>query len=265
MTATWKFGSTDLTSAGAYNVVDFSSSYEIPQKRGDNPTIPLREGRLHVDKVYDQRTLNLGMYIRGSTYADFVTKMNTMRALFGKGNQQFLQRTLPGASVQKVGAEVTKFDVVLKSSRYARATVDFILASPFFRSTTKTTDTQTVNASPKTYTLTQPGTAEDRSAILTLTGPLTNPKLTNLITDPVSGLAVNVWVGYTGVLAGGEVIVIDTVAMTCKNGAINCLNLLTHSGDPYFMVLKAGANSMKIESAVHTTGTVKVEFYAPYF
>ena len=264
MTSTWKFGSTDLTSLGAYNVINFEDAQGMPKHRGDNPVIPLREGRLFVKKIFDQRPYGLGMYIKGSSRTDFESKMDTFRKLFGQGNQQFLQRTMADGSVRKAAAEVTKYDVSQKSNRYARVTVDFLLDKPFFRSTVATSDTQTIDSNPKTYTLTNPGTAEDRSAVITFTGPLSYPKLTNLITDPVTGLAADVWVGYTGALTAGQTVVIDVAAGTCLFNGANALNQLIHSGDTYFMVLKSGANSMKVDSSV-TGGTVKVEFYAPYF
>jgi len=264
MTSTWKFGSTDLTSLGAYNVINFEDAQGISKKRGDNPVIPLREGRLFVKKIYDQRPFSLGMFIKGSSRIDFESKMDSFRKLFGPGNQQFLQRTMADGGVRKAAAEVTDFDVSQKSNRYARVTVDFLLDKPFFRSTVATSDTQTIDSNPKTYTLTNPGTAEDRSAVITFMGPLSYPKLTNLITDPVTGLAANVWVGYTGALTAGQTVVIDVAAGTCLFNGANALNQLIHSGDTYFMVLKSGANSMKVDSSV-TGGTVKVEFYAPYF
>ncbi|MEN6480905.1 MAG: hypothetical protein ABFD29_01830 [Anaerolineaceae bacterium] len=264
MSVTWKFGSTDLTSIGAYSIITFEDANTLPSRRGDNPVIPQREGRLYVPKFYDQRLLSLGMYIKGANRSDFESKIDLFKALFGKGNQQILQRTMADGSVRQVGAEVSKFDISQKSDRYCKATVDFLLSSPFFRSTSKTSLTTTIDASPKTFTLTNPGTADDRTAVITLTGPLTNPKIINIFTNPVTGLQELVWVGYTGIIAALDTRTIDVGNLTCYSGANNYLNLLSHSGDAYFLLLKAGANTIRVESA-STGGTVKIEFYAPYF
>jgi hypothetical protein len=167
-------------------------------------------------------------------------------------------------SIRTAWAKSMNLQVKRTGPTAMRLTVDYVMARPFFRSSEETSDTQTVDASPKTYTLTNPGTAEDRSAVITFTGPLSYPKLTNLITDPVSGLAANVWVGYNGALTAGQTVVIDVAAGTCLFNGANALTGLIHSGDTYFMVLKSGANSMQVETLV-TGGTVKVEFYAPYF
>lgn len=264
MTSTWKFGSTDLTSLGAYNVINFEDAQMMPSRRGDNPIIPLREGRLHVKKIFDQRTLSLGMYIRGSSREDFEDKMDSFRLLFGKGERQTLQRTMADGSVRKAVAEVNGFMVSPKSNCYARVTIDFLMASPFFRDASGTSVTVQIATSPQTLSITNIGTAEDRSAQILLTGPLSYPKLTNQITDPVTGEAANVWVGYNGVIASGKQVEIDVAQGTCEYDGSNALTALIHSGDPYFMVLKPGANSIKVET-LSTGGYVSFIFQAPFF
>jgi hypothetical protein len=260
----WRFNGTPFFGKDATIVTEFTDADDLPALRGDNPTIPLREGRPDVDLVYDQRKISMGLYMSSATRSAFETSHDGLRRLFGDPRQRLLERIMEDGSIRQAWAKSSNLQVKRASPLAMRMTIDFLMASPFFRATAKTSDTQTVSTSPITYTLTQPGNAEDRSAVITLTGPLSYPKITNLITDPVTGLPANIWVGYNGVLSNGVIVVIDVGAFTCYQGTTNLLKSLIHSGDPYFMVLKPGANSMKIESLT-TGGTVKIEFYAPYF
>lgn len=253
--ATWKFGSTDLTSAGVYNVIDLSDAQGIPPVRGDNAEIPMREGRPHLEKMFDQRLLTLGMYLKGSSISNFESNLDTLKLLFGNRARQYLTRTMSGGATRRVYAEVTKFDVKQEGNDFARMTVDFLLAEPFFRSTTETNVLTAITTSPQTFTITNAGSVADRSAIITLTGPLNYPKLTNVTNG--------VWVGYNDVIGAGNVVVIDTSLFTCLLATTNRLNVLVHSGDAYFFKLQPGANSLSLETLT-TGGSVRIAFYPPY-
>lgn len=251
----WSFGGIDLSLAGAMNVVDLSDALGMPPVRGDNPEVPLREGRFHTEKMFDQRVITLGMYLVERSVIDLEARLQELKLLLGKRTRQTLQRTLADGSVRDVEAEVMKFDPKLDSPVSAKMTVDFLLAEPFFRSTAQVNDLQVVDASPLLYTLGNGGNAVDRSAIITLTGPLNYPKLTNT----TSG----VWVGYNDVIGLNNVVVIDSSKFTCLLGSTNRLDKLVHSGDAYFMAIAPGTNNMKLETLT-TGGSVKIQFYPPY-
>lgn len=255
--ATWKFGSTDLTSAGVYNVIDLSDAQGIPPVRGDNAEIPMREGRPHLEKMFDQRLLTLGMYLKGSSISNFESNLDTLKLLFGKRARQYLTRTMNGGATRRVYAEVTKFDVKQEGNDFARMTVDFLLAEPFFRSTTETNVLTAITTSPQTFTITNAGSVADRSAIITFNGTLNYPKLTNVTNG--------VWVGYNDVVAvgSGNAIVVDSSAFTCLMSTTNMLNKLVHSGDSYFFKLEPGANTISLETLT-TGGSVRIQFYPPY-
>ncbi len=255
MAGTWSFGGTDLTSAGAYKVIDFASANELPPVRSDNPEIPLREGRLHTEKLFDQRTLSLGMYLNGTSITDFESKLETFKQLFGSRTRQYLQRTMADTSIRRALAEVTRFDVAQKGSMYAKLSVDFLLAEPFFRSVSATIDTQVISASPLEYELTNPGTAPDKSALIEFIGPLNYPKLTNLENG--------VYVAYNDAIADSVITKIYVDTFQCLQGTTVMLDKLVHSGDAYFMVLLPGSNTMKLETNT-TGGSVRITFYPPW-
>ena len=251
----WSFGGVDLSLAGAMNVVDLSDALGMPPVRGDNPEIPLREGRFHTEKMFDQRVITLGMYLMGTSVIDFEAKLQEVKLLLGRRTRQTLQRTMADGSRQNVQAEVVNFDPRLDSPVSAKMTVDFKLAEPFFRSTMQVDQLQAISASPTLFTLGNGGNVDDRSAIITLTGPLNYPKLTNSTNG--------VWVGYNDVIGVNNVVVIDTSAFTCLLATTNMLNKLVHSGDAYFFKIQPGANSLSLETLT-TGGSVKIQFYPPY-
>jgi hypothetical protein len=126
---------------------------------------------------------------------------------------------------------------------------------------------QKINLSPTYYPIFNPGTAEECKAVITLTGPLTNPKIINLTAaNYYGGLFTGyVWVGYMGVIGGGHSVTIDCANFTAvdETGS-NVVGNIVHSGAPSFMVFMSGNNSMRVEDDIATTGLVTVEFYPPY-
>lgn len=251
----WSFGGVEFSQTGAVLVVDLSSVHGMPAVRGDNPEIPLREGRLHAEKLFDQRVLTLGVYLEGRSIAEFEQRLTAFQTVCGRRNRQTLVRTLADRSQRSTLAEVIKFDPKPDSPVTAKITIDFLMAEPFFRSVQQVNQLVAVNANPTLFSLGNGGSVTDKTALITMTGPLSFPKLTNLTTG--------VWVGYNGNVAVGNVVTIDTAAMTCLLDTGNRLDVLTHSGDAYFMTLAPGNNDMKLESPT-TGGSVRVQFYPPF-
>lgn len=261
----WRFSGIPLFGAGSlYLKTDFDDADELPPLRGDNPNIPMREGRIDVAQMYDQRKISMGIYVTANSISAYESSMDALRQVMGVGKSGLLEHIMEDGSIRQAAAKVLAIAAKRVTPNASKLTVDFLLASPFFRGQTKYSQTISVAASPTTASLTNPGTATDRSAVITLTGPLSYPKLTNLITDLIYGTAQNVWMAYNAVIQSGEVIIVDVGAGTCLSGSTNKLANLIHSGDAYHMLFLAGTNSLKIEAS-GTGGSIKIEFYPPYF
>lgn len=252
----WIFGSYNLSDLAQIETLE--DSYNLPPVRGDNPEVPLREGRLHVSKFYDQHKLTLGMVCVGATPEEFLRKLELLQMLLGNRTRQYLKKDYGGGTIRQALAEVSgNLGFRQLGPRAAKLTVDFRLAEPFFRSTALTQQIQSIATSPTDFTVNNPGTAADRSAVVTFTGPLDHPKLTNQ--------SNSVWVSYEGTLTAGHSVVINTANFTAVyDGVTNVVGNVWHSGDVYFMVLLPGDNSMRMESAT-TGGNVQIQFYPPSF
>jgi hypothetical protein len=258
--STWKFGGTDLTTFGSLTELDDPN--DIPDRRGEDITIPFKTGSVSISKYYDKRTMLFGLTLSSTSVSGLQTLMDNLKKLIGVRTEQTLEWTLDDASVRTAQAKVDKKMQTRRLGPLAiRAVLEFTLAQPFFRSNTLYSIETTINASPKTFTVSNTGTVEERNAKITLTGPLEN----TVITDTLTGVSLK----YTGAIAGGEVVVIETNATgeytAVKDGVTNVVgNILDHSGSSALMVFEHGNNPMSVTDDIHTTGKVKFEFYPPY-
>jgi len=256
----WSFGGVDLDTLGIVTLV--SDSLKLPEKRGENMLIPFREGRVWVEKEFDQRNMTLGLEVATDSIAELESRMDVVKALFGRRSLQSLSQTLEDLSVRSCYAEYTgDLSLTRISPVSVRMALDFAMPEPFFRSNVLTSDEQTIDASPKTYTLNNPGSAEERRAAITLTGPLSSPEITNT----TNGVSVK----YNAAITSGHYVVIGVDTETGEYTATddlsaNVIGNVTHQGSAALMVLDAGDNAMSVTDGTHTTGKVKFEFYAPW-
>ena len=257
--SSWKYGSYDLSSFGVVTLID--DSFDIPERRGRNQVIPFRHGTRYVEKYFDERVLTFGLAITTNTPAELESLMEELQALLAVRGEQTLTRILQNGEIRTAQASVEKPMQVSRPAPWsAKATVEFTLSFPFFRSSSLIPDnTTTIDADPKAMTVTNPGKVEERDPIITLTGPLQN----TVITNSRNGCILT----YTGTIASPRVVTIQTVdgefVATDDLGA-NKIGNITHQGASALMVIEPGVNTLSIEDDTHTTGTVKISFYPPY-
>lgn len=253
----WEFGDMALTSLGV--ITKLSDYLELPARRGDNILIPYQDGRIFLRKFFDQRVIQMGMALTEANAAALESKIEEIKILFGQPYQQLLRVRLEDATVRQAFACVDGgIDVVRLSAGVAKLVIPFKLADPYFRSEDQTSDETTIDDNPKTFTIINPGTAEERKAIITLTGPLSHP----IITNAMNGAALQ----FDDVLAAGaDIVTIDCGAFTAVDETnANVIAKIIHTGDVCFLPLVAGDNDLTVEDGTATTGKVKFEFYAPY-
>lgn len=257
--SSWSYRGTSLDTFGIVTLV--SDSFKMPLLRGENLKIPYRHGRRHTKKYFDQRSMSLGIEIVEESIEDLEIAIDAVKALFSDGDLYPLEQTLESGDVRTAEAELSGD---LNPSRISpvsvRMVLDFTMPDPFFYSDTLSTTTTTIDASPKTYTINNPGTVEKCNPKIVLTGPLTNTEISNTEN--------NVSVKYNGTISAGHYVTIDQNPVTSEFRAVtdlgvNVIGNLSHLGDAAYMVLKSGDNDMSVTDDTHTTGTVTIEFYPP--
>lgn len=259
MTA-WKFGNYDLSSFGALTLID--DHLDIADRRGGNVTLPFRHGSIFVAKYFDERSLMFGLTISGQTIAEMEGIVETLKALAVLRTQQTLYKILQDGTIQTVPATL---DRAFQSNRPAphvvKLSLEFSLTQPYFRLSTAIADnTTTINASPKSMVVTNPGNFEETEPTIVLTGPLQN----TVITNP-NGCVLT----YTGTIASPRVVTLSVDSTTKEWVATtdlgaNVIGNITHSGAAELMRFDPGQTTLSITDATATTGTVKVSFNAPY-
>jgi phage-related protein len=256
--SSWSFRGTELDTLGIVTLV--SDSLGMPQKRGGNVLIPFRDGRLFVQKLFEERSMALGLEVVEESISALESKMDTVKALFGGRSLGTLQQTLEDLSVRTILAEYTgDLNLSRVTPVSVKMVLDFTMPDPFFRGETLFSDVQTIDANPKTYTITNPGSAVERNPKIKLTGPLEN----TIITNVTNGCVLT----YTGTIASPRVVTIEMVNgvyVATDDLNTNLIGNVTHSGDAALFVVDSGANEISVADDEAVTGTVTIEFYPPY-
>jgi hypothetical protein len=249
------FGGVSFAAMG-FEVEDLSGFYNLPPKRGDDPVVPLREGRISVPKFYDQRILSVGLWLAEENRTDFMALVDQLKVVLA-GGAKTLVKVMPDGTQRIASAEVlSRLDAKRIGVAGARMVVDFAMADPFFYAPSQVEITALADDDPKEFPITNPGTAPSRKAVIVFENGLESPKLTNTING--------VWVQYLGTVGAEETVEIDCGAFTALWGELSVISSVSHDGDPAFMLLEAGENAMSFEPGMNVGGSLTVRFYPPY-
>lgn len=268
----WLVDGVDIQSM-AFGVTTVEST--PPDLRGGHLSIPGRNGVLpQFNRSYEPGSVTLKMWVLGCDTDGVVPGTRTGRRqlfernlralirLFGyQGNTITLSRTLFGdyldSSVpNKVTARAivegfTSIETMMARQR-AEMTVVLTLVDSFWSDVDKTTDSTTASATvPQTLNISNTGTAPIDDSIITITGPITAPK----ITCAASGS----WIQYNDALAAGQTLVIDSGNGTAKVGNTSVITKVAHGGTSRFMVIPPRDSSIVTDlgftPALTMTGT----------
>jgi hypothetical protein len=260
----------------AWNIATVGGSrYDLPVRRGENMTFAYRPGSIHRAKLPDARTITLVMWVAGVIDGDISV---VDPAIAWNDNWDLLRRTVWSATGSQVSLTrrwwLTEGEISSLVSATAKAeiadamsptmtgrtradfTMTFLLADPFFYGSTITTVLDV--ATPAVIANPGHDTAMYDNFTITLAGPLTNPRLTNATANP------DIWVQYTGTIAGGASVTLTPGAFTAVTGAgVNVINNVTHAGSRHWMGILPGNNTMTL-SASAGAGHATVAFKPPY-
>jgi len=255
----FSYNGIDLSTLGA--ITEISGYLDMPERRGDNATIPARDGAIYADKYYAERQISFGIALNASNLAGLEAALDAARAVFGVRGQHPLMIVMSSGETRTAQASVERpLQVARFGPSMARLVVEFALAYPFFVGAVTNSAAISVSSSPVSAIVANSGTAEHREPRIVLTGSLQNVSIQNLTTG--------VTLGYNAVIASGETITIGAsggqFTATLTPGDINVIGNITHSGSTSLMTLAVGANNITVASAA-TGGTVIFEYENRYF
>lgn len=265
----WRFKTVDL-STYAVLVRQVDGVDEFPALRGENVLVPSIAGRRFSRKRHDQRRVTLALWVQPTDASGTLTEstnarqaranLDSLYALFGARTTGALVRVMPDGSERTATAEVASVGNIEDEFGHEAIglTVDFLLADPYFYGSPATL-TQAIAASPTSFALTNPGTVANHRTVLTFTGPISNPRLSNLTIDAGGGMYVEVLV----TVASAKLLVIDCGAWTATNDGVNAIGSTLHSGAFEFFRLEPGANSLRVNAT--TPGGSLAVAYSPAY
>lgn len=231
------------TVARKYGVLD--GAVNAPALRGENDTVPRRDGAVFSRKMVDPWVLPIGMVVLGAnedgsipadSWKAFQNNWRTLKALvWSPRTAGTLTRTLSlpsGDVVSTATAEVLPSS--LATSRvgiHGRVAVEFLILSGYFYGT------QVTGVTPGIATFA--GDADTRRITLTLPGAGT-------LTNSTLGVSVTVTAACT----------LDVEAFTATAGLAG----LSWSGDDYWFVLAPGSNTITWSGAAGAS----IAYYPAY-
>lgn len=251
----------------AWAIETLSGRDGVPGRRGDNVALAYRPGALWVPKALEPRQLSLALWVKGSdadgvipgagARAQFRQNLEALKALFGVTERELVLtrriQTLSTLLVQTGKAEcVGTLDPNMRGNTLAGLVVDLLMADPFWYGA------QVAPAVPLAgATIVNAGNVRARWMTVVFTGPFTTQvTLTNQ--------TLNSWLKYTGTVAGGETITIDTsTGAAVSSVAGNVQDKISHSGTVGLLEFVPGNNAMLL-AAGGGSGNAVITYKPPF-
>ena len=251
----------------AYNVRSMGIDESLPARRGDNILIPGINGQTYVSKDYEQRNIEIAMWMhtRGTATSSTVsaanagTNIETLTALFGADGTHTLTRTR-GTTTLTATVEVRNVRIEPLGPYHYGVGLSLTMAGPFWYATGTTTASGSVGSGTTTISVINNGTYQVQKAIITLTTSA-GTGITNLTLT--SG---GTWVKYTGIADDGDVLVINTGNYTATLNGTSVLGNITHntSNTRWLSIPRGTNNVVATVDGVSNYSNLSIAFQAPY-
>jgi hypothetical protein len=256
----------------AFNIKTFEGRLNVPARKGSDLDAIADHGVIPVeDRPFEINRLVLGMWILGCDEDGLVPSDSNFRLefeknrfklvrLFSRGRLMPISRTNPDGSVWTTNGKVSDGIDFSTMAGGTRAEFNVIIDVPgvFWEdgSSGATLSTPAGSSLPKTLSLDNLAlaTAPTTDSIIKVTGPITNPK----VTEPLSGYSVEL----TGTVPTSQIWEVDSGLWTSKLNSTNNLGDITHTGGSRFMSIEprpAGAAPTIVLTGSAASSTTKLE------
>lgn len=277
--STYKLNTDEVVVAGglcmntqAWNITTKTGRNTVSNFRGDDISVPGVSGQTFVpNKPLDSGSYTLTGWVLGIHPDGTVPPNATAQRVVWQKNYETILRAclnsaapvtvyswLPDGSVRQTSATLVgnSPDPTLQfGGRRAEVSLVFEVLPGMWQDVMSTTITGTASAAWSNQSLALTalanGTAPIEDSVITVTGPITNPTVSNTVT--------NTSITYTGTVPSGQTWVIDCGAWTSKVNGVSVLSSTTHSGHARFVVIDPGPTnvgpSIKLTGSGTTTAT----------
>jgi hypothetical protein len=279
ITTDWEMEYNGLLIGGdtAFAIAQIDGLLELPDIDTGDVTYASRHGVAAGNDWMRGRTIRLTLEVYGSTPEELSTRMNELTTAFapaiGETPLAFMIPGIAGGVKVQTEARVRRRSSPINREWYYNipiVTIELYATSPYLEAggseglTTATLSLPVVSGGVEfdaefdlgfgtvgtsgTVAVTNSG-ASDMYPTIDITGPVTNPVVTNLTTGE--------WWGYTGTVSSGDTLTVDTKARTVlMNGSANRYYLMTAGSE--FFSLDPGSSTLRYNADAYTASTATI-------
>lgn len=277
----WMVDGFDLDTL-AYRVEEVPTGLGLPGRKGENINVPYAHGARYVPKKpLDERVITLSMWVKGTPsdgvrvvidpgppviYEDrkitLQRNLDNLLQLFGQERLLNVSRKMADGSIRTIQAECKNpLHYVHMRTGEVRFAVDLLAPDPLFYGSLVEI-AYPLTLVEHAVTLQNPGTATTRRLEIVVEGATAGLKIENTTTGT--------WVRYGNTTLATETLTItspqnEAVRQLVDGEPENRVGLISHAGDPSFLVVAPGENALVITTESAPAATLTIKFLRPYF
>jgi hypothetical protein len=227
----------------AWSVEEIRSGLGLPARKGENIDTAGEPGERHRDKVHGARTLSLKLFLipQDHPLADHLEgELRRLQRILGRSMVTLTRAVTIDGRVEHVTAAGEVTDAVeasvLKPSNAADLVVDFHLFDPFWYLPERTKQVEFGAGARRVWNPATVGEHYDNRIVMR--GPLTTPRLTNH--------TLGQWVEYSGSIADGSTVTLDSREMTAVDDGGNSVAADVSKSGRWWMELASERNELEL-------------------
>ena len=264
-TESWTVDGVNLSTV-AYDITSRDGMDTVPAVTGSNVSANQSHGERWVRKFYAGARKTLVMWVSskdrttGLEGTDLDDKRKNLDAnidyltlLFSRRNKLLtVSRTLSDGTIRVAKAEVvTAIDPMTVGLAHGKFSVELYIPEGFWRDAASSTLLSSAPGSNLVVTGAAGATAPMQDLQFVITGPATNPR----ITDVESGS----YFQYNGTISAGNTLTVNNSTMTISGSGVVLGNMI-HVGETNWVTLYPSISGIKVTfTASSTTGATKVD------
>lgn len=250
MVDTFQIDGTELSSLSC--ITSYAGLYQSALPRGENITLPGRDGEVWVDKAFQTNVIDIGIILSRDSSSDFNAAMNSIKQLVKPGRKVTLTRTRTVGGVPETTSATAEFVAGLNFDmtrlQIGRTVLSFKLLDALWHSTTNTVINLSAANNQSVNVL-----GDVRTHRMTINAPAQST-----IVNKTTGHTLIIAVPTTDFLNPSTPVVVDVDKVNVLQGSIDASVGMTFT-NTYPMRLNPGTNIFDV-----TGGSVTITYKAAF-